>query len=112
MFRSVEIMKLISNVLNFTDEQQVIVGIKVPPPSNLISSIYSVFSGSNLPKDTPAVDASSSNGNASSLAELWVDFLLQEASVKSPQSSKSIDVLQSKQSIELPENDPFLTDDW
>ena len=67
-------MKLISSICHFTDEQQVIVGLKVPPasslvsqlpvvPSNIASSLYGVLMGSNTTVSNDDTNESIVNSN-------------------------------------------------
>ncbi len=50
--RSVDVLKIIAKVLSFTDEQLVVVGLKVPP-IDLLSSIVTTVIGKPVAKEVP-----------------------------------------------------------
>eukprot|EP01035_Chromulina_nebulosa_P017856 gene17856-23469_t len=67
--RSIEVLDLISRVLNFNEDQKITVGLK-PAPVNIISNIFKTIIGSN--PEPVQVDGDN-------LAELWVNYLLTES---------------------------------
>ncbi len=54
IFRSLEILQLISNMLHFTEEQKIIVGLKVSPKLQLFPSLTSYIS--SFMKHSDALD--------------------------------------------------------
>ena len=88
-------MGLLSSMLHFTEEQKVVVGLKVPPPTislqkglaSLISAVVGPGSGSKAaPAEAPQLEL-----QGDSLGEKWVNFLLQEATPSSTLSDSSKD---------------------
>jgi hypothetical protein len=88
-------MKLLGSILHFTPEQEVVVGLRVPPPSlslkSGISSLYSAVAslGSVAVGGTggPSAPAPPMDLHGDNLGELLVSFLEAESGVKSQPSS-------------------------
>ena len=85
--RSREVLGLIARILLFTDEQKEIVGLKVPPTSKIISSLFnSIITGGGIIAPTDSSDPLRQNATplkpkveGNNLAELWVNFLIAES---------------------------------
>ena len=88
-----DVLKIIAKVLSFTDEQLVIVGLKVPP-IDLISSIVTTVIGKPVAKEVPvrhycyylmlAVTHLSDLFHSpcvqgENLAEQWINYLIDES---------------------------------
>ncbi len=85
--RSREVLGLIARILLFTDEQKEIVGLKVPPTSKIISSLFNtIITGGGIIAPTDSSDPLRQNATplkpkveGNNLAELWVNFLIAES---------------------------------
>jgi len=85
-------MKLLGNILHFTPEQEMVVGLRVPPPSislqSGMSSLYSAVTslggagGGSSASPPPPLDL-----QGDSLGELLVSFLEAESGTNSQPSS-------------------------
>ncbi len=85
--RSREVLGLIARILLFTDEQKENVGLKVPPTSKIISSLFNtIITGGGMIAPTDSSDPLRQHATPSkpkvegnNLAELWVNFLIAES---------------------------------
>lgn len=48
--RPKEILQILSKILNFSEEQNVIVGLSVPPPMHIVASLFQGILGINTQK--------------------------------------------------------------
>lgn len=80
--RSADVLVLIAKILKFTDEEKLIVGLKPPPlQTSLTNSLFSILRGTSTQTSSLGAHANSEDEENRSLAELWVNFLLDESSV-------------------------------